>query len=368
MNNHITYQQVVSRLNENMLGYLSLPVNAGEGRMIVTQRGGRVLGPFLGENGESLLWMNAAFADPEAFRIFLSSGDWNLGGERVYIGPELQYAVPDRQQFWKSYTLSPDVDPGHYDLVWDKPNDQCRLYQEMLLDAYPNLGKKALCLTRLMGRARDPLRNLDDYKALLDGIIYCGYYHQLTLAEKSSDRLMSQTWDLTQINPGGVLIMPVLPDVTITDYYDPVDETWQTVGAHHVCLRISGDHKFKLGYKAPHVLGRAGYLNRLDEDRLCFIFRQFYSNPFTLYLDEPFDKPGCKGDSLQIYQDDGALGGFAEIECIGQPIGGITNRTRVTDDISLSFYIGPPQKVLRIAHHLVGVFPDEVLRDWEPEK
>jgi hypothetical protein len=188
------------------------------------------------------------------------------------------------------------------------------------------------------------------------------------LTEKKHNSLISQTWDLAQINPGGLLMIPALPDVEVTSYYDPVDETYQVVGEHQVCLRITGDHMFKMGYKAPHIFGRAGYFNHLADNCAYLIVRHYYNHPSTLYLDEPFDKPGCKGDSLQVYQDDGALGGFAEIECIGQPVGGKSHRSTVTDDISLSFYIGPTEKVARITEHLVGVSPDVVLRDWKGAK
>ncbi|MCD4671683.1 MAG: hypothetical protein K8R77_03375 [Anaerolineaceae bacterium] len=329
-------------------------------RIIISQRGGRIFGPFMGQVDESLLWTNSAFADAETFRAFLDAGDWNLGGERVYIGPELQYSVPDRKKFWDSYTLSPQVDPGNYELLMDDATGQCKLQQDMLLNAYPGDEKKALNLTRELRPAADPLRNLSNYANLIDGVAYCGYEQSLTLGEEENDGLISQTWDLTQINPGGTIFIPALPTIAPTDYYGPVDETWQTIESHYVRVNITGDKMFKLGYRAPQIYGRAAYFNVLSVDKACLIVRNFYNNPTSPYLDEPYHSLGCKGDSLQIYQDDGALGGFAEIECIGQAIGGFTDRSAVTDNISLWCYVGTPENIRQITYHLVGVMPDQI--------
>jgi hypothetical protein len=356
MNNRITYHQVITRFEKNDIHHVTLLLNRGV-RIIISQRGGRIFGPFLNEDDESLMWTNGAFASPDAFRDFLDAGDWNLGGERVYLGPELQYSVPDRKRFWETYKLSPQVDPGNYEMSVDDSESECRLHQNMVLDVYPEGGQKELSITRVITSAPDPLRNLSNYANLIDRVIYCGYDHSLTLSESENDGLISQTWDLVQINPGGTIFIPTLPTIEYTDYYEPVDETWQTIGPNHVQVKITGDRMFKLGYKSPHIYGRAGYFNLPDSNNACLIVRNFYNNSSSPYLDEPYHAPGRKGDSLQIYQDDGALGGFAEIECIGQAIGGSTNRSIITDHISLWCYVGVPEKIRRITHHLVGVMP-----------
>jgi hypothetical protein len=356
MKNRITYDQVLARFEENHMPYASLSLNNGA-RLIISQRGGRFFGPFLAEDEESLMWMNGAFASSDRFRDFLDAGDWNLGGERVYMGPELQYSVPDRTRFWESYQLSPQIDPGNYDLSVHQAQGEGRLQQAMVLDAYPERGQKELRLTRKVRPAPDPLRNLSNYEDLIAGVDFCGYEHSLTLSEARNDGLISQTWDLVQIRPGGTIIIPAVPAIEYTDYYEPVDETWQTIESHYVQVKITGDRMFKTGYKSPHLHGRAGYFNILDSNRACLLVRSFYNNPSSPYLDEPYHAPGCNGDSLQIYQDDGALGGFAEIECIGQAIGGPTNRSNITDYISLWCYVGPPEKIKRVTYQLVGAVP-----------
>jgi hypothetical protein len=210
MNNRITYHQVITRFEENDIHHAILLLNNGA-RSIISQRGGRIFGPFLSEDDESLMWTNGAFASVDAFRNFLDAGDWNLGGERVYLGPELQYSVPDRKRFWETYKLPPQVDPGNYEMSTDDSESECRLHQNMVLDVYPERGQKELSLTRVVKSAKDPLRNLSNYANLINGVVYCGYEHSLTLSEAENDGLISQTWDLVQINPGGTILIPALP-------------------------------------------------------------------------------------------------------------------------------------------------------------
>lgn len=356
MNNRITYNQIVTRFAENDIDYYSLDLNS-QARVIISLRGGRIFGPFLNEDDESMLWVNSAFSTSQEFQAFIKDDNWNLGGERVYLGPELQYSVPDRNRFWETYALSPQVDPGHYKFTLNSETDVCTFHSDMIMDAYPAKGRKELSLFRRVSPARDPLRELCNYEDLLKKVDFCGYEHSVTLHEKKNDGLISQTWDLLQINPGGQILIPASPAVEFTEYYEPVDETVQTIHQNHVRVFIAGDRMFKIGYKAPHIFGRAGYYYKLDSKRACLMVRSFYNNPSYPYLDEPYNKPGKVGDSLQIYQDDGELGGFAEIECIGQAIGGETGRSDFTDHLSLWCYVGLPKKIQQISLNLLGVKP-----------
>jgi len=358
METRITYRQVIDRLQESHLTHTTLSLPGGA-RIVITERGGRILGPFLTVDGTSMMWLSESFAAAEAFQAFLDAEDWNLGGERVRVGPELQYSVPDRSRFWETYTLSAEDDPGRYVLSAAGTGGAWRLSKDMVLDVYPSRGRKRLHMDRLISEAADPLRELVVYRELMDGVVYAGYDHRITLEEPESDGIVSHAWDLVQINVGGVLVIPVLPPIEYSDYYEPLEAGTQVRTQHHLCLKITADRKFKRGFKAPHILGRVGYFNQLGPDQACLLVRTFYSNPSSSYLDEPYRSPGCRGDSLQVYQDDGALGAFAEIECIGETVGGNMGRSTTTDAMLLWCYMGAPAKVGRIAKHLIGLDPVE---------
>ena len=57
MNNRITYQQVITSLDQNRLPYATLSLQNNI-NVIVTQRGGRILGPFLSPTAESVFFFN----------------------------------------------------------------------------------------------------------------------------------------------------------------------------------------------------------------------------------------------------------------------------------------------------------------------
>ena len=181
--------------------------NVQELAQVAKEVGALVLRGQMGQGGESIFWTNNSFANPDSFKRFLNSGDWNLGGERIWIAPELQYAVPDRSNFFDSYSLSPQVDPGQY-VLDEAKRQQWRLRQDMTLDVYIPAGKqKELHLDRLIRRAEDPLRNLSHHQDLIDGVVFAGYEQLTTLSEVEHDGLMSQTWNVIQLNPGGVLLI-----------------------------------------------------------------------------------------------------------------------------------------------------------------
>lgn len=358
MSDRIRYQQVIDRLEENGLVYGVLALQNGVSA-IVSQHGGRVFGPFLTEDSESVFWTNDAFASPEAFGEFLRSGNWNIGGDRMWIAPEIQYHVPDRDDFWGSVFWPEQVDPGTYTLQQPAPG-QWLLSQDMTLQAY-NLasGQKELHLERLIRPVEDPLRNVRAYAELLDGVQYSGYEQVVTLSEGKRDDIVSEAWSLTQLNPGGVLVIPASPRVEYTDYYEPVDDRLQTFHPGHVRLQITGDRQYKVGYKAAHVLGRLAYFNHIDDgpdDRHAYlIVRNFFNNPSAAYAEEPDQKIGCRGHSIHVYNDDGNAGGFGELECNAQTIGGETGRSSSTDQLVLWLYVGAPDKVKEIGLHLLGI-------------
>ena len=71
------------------------------------------------------------------------------------------------------------------------------------------------------------------------------------------------------------------------------------------------------------------------------------------YVEEPDRSPGQQGDSIHIYNDNGGLGGFGELECHGQAIGGLTGRSTSVDQMVLWLYVGAADKVTEIAAHLL---------------
>jgi hypothetical protein len=348
MNNHVTYDMVRARLEENGIPHGSIETGAGS-RIVVSQRGGRIFGPFLGDRGESLLWTSGHFSDAAAFRRFLDSADWNIGGDRVWIAPEHRYNVRDRSDFFGSYTLPQQVDPGQYRL--EMSGRECRLRQEVALDVHgPSAPPKRLRFDRRVGATADPLRELADPA---EDVAFAGYVHEVHLVEEEDDGAPAETWNLAQVNPGGHAYVAVTGGATYTDFYAPAGPRHQAF-AGYTRILIDARHMFKVGYKAPRVLGRMGYHHRLDGERECLFVRAFFCDPSGTYTMEPASRPGDRGYPVQVFNDDGTYGGFGEIECSGRAIGGDTGRSASTDVICSWFYVGVRERLRPIASILLG--------------
>ena len=142
----ITDNQVVARLKENNLACQTLALQ-NDSFILISQRGGRIFGPFLSPGSPSLLWINPAFAEPQAFQAFLNAGEWNLGGERVWIAPEVQYTFQDRNDPWGSYHLPDQMDPGQHlldHLPVQHPGENAVTVADAVIDAAVRAGPEFL--------------------------------------------------------------------------------------------------------------------------------------------------------------------------------------------------------------------------------
>lgn len=352
MNHHLTYEHVASRLSENDLAYETVDIGGGV-RIIVSQKGGRVFGPFAGESSESVLWLNEPFKETDSFKRFLDSGDWNLGGNRVWIAPEHRFNMKDRFNLFETYTLPADIDPGRYELT-SNANGFALTVDAVLAVYGPEASAKELRVERSIVPAADPLRETTTYGDLAQNVSYGGFLHEVRLAEAKDDGVPAELWDLAQVNIGGHAYAAVSNGETRTDFYKPSDEAHYTVFPNYTRLKIDGEYMYKVGYKAPQFLGRIAYHNSLGNGTEYLLVRAFLSNPSATYTMEPPEVPGDRGYPIQVFNDDGTYGGFGEIECSGQAIGGDTGRSETIDQIVNWLYVGPRESLKAIARILIG--------------
>ena len=348
-----TFRHVVGSL-ESCGEQFSLVDLGGGARIVITRYGGRIIGPFFGEDQECPLWLSPSFAQPDALTAVLHGRSWNIGGDRIWLAPELQYNVRDRTRFLQTYDLQQALDPGSYSLEKSGPAG-CELDQEIRLLAYDHQDRsKRLQISRRIRRVDDPLRKLAGYGAIAGDLRFAGYEHEVTLTDCEPDGLCSQAWNITQVPPGGVAIVPTVPGLEYADHLNPVDSEHLEVSRHHLKVRIKGDCIFKIELKAAHHFGRSGYFRVLSPGQAVLMVKLSFNNPSEHYVMEAPHSPGIRGYSFDIYQDDGGLGGFGEIECHGRPIGGESSRAASTDQFVNWFYMGPETAVSTAALHLLG--------------
>ncbi|HOV65015.1 MAG TPA: hypothetical protein PLG43_14175 [Spirochaetia bacterium] len=371
------------RFEETGLRYATLEMGQ-DGKLVVLERGGRIF-PFIAADGgeyRSILWANPAFGDSQSFEALLKAGEWNLGGERLWIAPEMQYAIKDRKRLEESYELPKAMDPGSYRLSEESKATAKRSqdYNErnaVLLSASFELhaynlasGTKLLETERRIKAAPNPLRELAAYRALMEGLSYAGYEHYITLTDLGSrpdspSDAWSETWTIMQLHQGGTLTIPLYGSPEYSWYYEPQDPSVFRISEAKAELDLAGGIKFKVGFKAPCISGRAGYLMPWigDADSRCLIVRNFYCNPSGTYREEPFTREGDRGYPFHVYNADGSFGCFGELECNGQAVGptckpeasGTIDESTSFDRMVTWIFTGSLVKVLRVRKVLLGI-------------
>jgi hypothetical protein len=351
--NMVTLTETVARLTEAGLSHECLDLTP-RCTIVICQRGGRIFGPFF-NGAPSLNWMPSAFKDRELFARFIESGHWNIGGERIWIGPEIQYMIPNRANYWGSYDLPKEMDPGDYSLT-RTGQYTCRLSQHIEIEAYRSLAeRKNLDIDIKIAPVKNPLRFLSEFENLMQAVEYAGYRQEVTLLESQSDDILSESWNLYQVNPGGQLIVPSVPDVEVSDYYEPVGPHLSR-SLNVTRVSVTGSHRFKIGFKAPHVFGRLGYINTGADGVEYLLVRNFLNDPSSIYAEESDVAIGRIGDSIHTYNDDGGLGGFGELEVRGRTIGGDSGRSESTDEFEMWCFRGEHKAITRLSQYLLGTY------------
>ena len=353
-----TFEQLTRSLDMRGLAYGVLTLDNSV-RLVLTERGGRLMGPFL-PDGTSVAWINPVLADAGSLDRFLESGDWNMGGDRIWIAPEVQYLATDRDRFNETCVIPEQMDPGSWTLTGGGAGASAWfLRQRATLEAHSLArGRKTVDVVRQVIPALNPLRSLREAGSLMAGVRYAGWEHSVRLTESTADDIVSETWNVLQVRPGSTMLIPCSPRIEISDiggYRDPAPETAKTVRGNHLRIDVTGDRQWKIGLRSAHVTGRLGCLTPLGSAELCLLVRSFDNNPSALYSEESFDQPGNNGNSVHVYHDDGELGSFGELECNGQAIGGPTGRSTSTDTFTTWLYTGPAEALREIGAHLLGI-------------
>ena len=173
------------------------------------------------------------------------------------------------------------------------------------------------------------------------------------------NRMPIEFWDITQLNPGGEIIIPSTSELEYVDYYSPIGNLFERHERYSIA-KATGRHYYKIALPALQLLGRVAYINRYDETRYYTLIKQYNNNPSSPYCCEPADRPNLRGCSLFIYNDSGSLGGFTELEHSGQTISDGSNILTSQDQTLYWVYIGRFDQIRDIVKSFTGVVHDRV--------
>ena len=350
MNNHIVFTQAERLLKQNSIPYETLDLGNGYLALLV-RYGGRLLGPFRGESGESVLWVNGAMGDDEAFAAFVAGRQVHLGGERFWINPELRFFCESPEKFNSTYTVQDDLDPGHYRL--SRREGTVCLSLEGILKALDTGEEKRFAAERRYFAAPNPLSWYRLTRAL--PVEYCGYTQEIDLTDLNPEiPIPLEPWTVTQVNPAGRYITPYFGDFEFVDYFTPVGGMQKVMPGYAEC-RVTGDRNYKVAYRAASTCGRTAFLRELENGQWHLMIRNYYSDPSVPYTAGPWGEPGNRGCSLFLYNDDGSNGGFGELENSGITVGAGTGRSKSTSVSSTWFFFGDQGSVAKIMRGLLGI-------------
>lgn len=341
---------LIKRLEESNIKYLSVKLDRGY-ECIVTERGGRIFGPFSKKDKYGILWISEVFKDSKTFKQFLKDGLWNVGGDRLWIAPELQFSVKNRNKFWETLKVDKNIDPGRYKL--SLKNNAAFLKQKINLKAdILAKGEVSIAIERIIKEAPNPIRELKNSNDLMKDVTYCGFEQEINIETIKGYDIPLEGWNLTQIYPKGYLYILSSPNVEYADYYEPSKRFIKTY-PNFVRMQITGRDRYKVGFKSCQIYGRMIYLTK-HNDTSCIIIKNFPNNPSSFYREEPPFQKNNRGFSLHVYNDDGMSGGFAEMECNMQSIGGKSGYLKSRDRVSTWIYLGEGKKLNRITEKLCG--------------
>lgn len=229
---------------------------------------------------------------------------WNVGGDRLWVGPERAWiwTQPDSTEP-SSAELPSAMDPGAWSIV-NSDDTTCRVTQSMELRHRHEQASLRLQMDRTFRHVEVPT---EDFRTSI------AYQTENCLTIIGGDTAQPVSlWHMVQVPPGGNILIP-LEGEPVRSYFEPTPPGYQSMDGGLLRVRVDGKSRFKGGISPERTLGRQAYVRPIEDGWLVF-YRRFTVEPWRDYCDAPMTDASGQGDALQFYNDDGNAGGFGEVE------------------------------------------------------
>lgn len=337
-------------------GLESLLRPCGAGQLLTCTRGARAFP--LDETGAPLLWVAPTLLRPPAAGLAsLPPSFWNMGGERLWIAPEIRFMIRDRGDFDGSYELPAAMDPGRWAADPDEPD---RYLQSLELEERDTGELLRLEVEQRLAEAADPLRRSHGRTA----VRHMGWTREVRLRRSQADAgtVACQSWVVVQVPPGGHAWVPGAAGARVTDYFEPVDGAHLQRPGGHAVLNLTGRRRYKVGLRTGEHRGLLLHWREVEGGRAVLTLRRFHDLPSTRYLEQPPAAPRHEGDSAYVYNDDGRHGGFGELEVLGHALEPAARS--VADLFEMHVWWGPAADVAAVARAWLGAEWAPALTTW----
>lgn len=312
-------------------------------KVVVLPFGGRVIGLYP-DKSFNVLWVNPELYSGESARSFFAGEGWlNIGGDRSWISPEIDTNFGDPERGMESYDVPKTIDPAAYNVT---SCEEASLTLETTMDVLFRRSKQQ-CKLELMKQVslleKPPIE-------LAENISFAGYTVKCILRTESevSDEIRPGIWNLLQIPGKSQVIIPVKEKTKPRTFFGkPI----YTAGKNLIACDVHTSLSFKFGIHAEKSKGFMLSINPTTEPA-SLIVRIFNVGEKSLYADVPLDDPADSGYMQQVYVDDGALGGFGELEYHSPAIGGERQR-EIHDICEIWAFTGAENTLREIAKSLL---------------
>jgi hypothetical protein len=289
-----TRDDLISSLDKSSIAYNLLDGPAEFWAVIAPSMGARILGT--GVDEENFFWVPSDGPVP---------GEWNCGGQRTWIAPELGSRGFFGTGFddWK---VPPPIDPGNYSLTGSSDHSLSfrNEFSPIRID-----GSEYNAAIR---RSIEIEGNSTAHLSVTTGLE--------NLGEKVIEEDIG-LWNIIQA-PSEVPALFIIPVKTagpvLRHYFGELPPEWVRYGSGAVYVRACAGKVYKAGIPAKYSAGSIAYIrpSRTDRDRYTMIIKTFPVDPEGTYKDKPPASTGPEGDVLQIYNSpDSAALPFSELEC-----------------------------------------------------
>jgi hypothetical protein len=283
--------------------------------IITPELSARVLGAsFDGDTGENLMWVNDSILDGSYWAE--KPYYWNAGGYRTWIAPEDLFFLDENNEWFVPASL----DPAPYRIT-EQSDYSVTLEADVNLKTNIDKYYKTIIRRRISLLTETPY----DVGTLPEDVKYMGIDLMHSLTNNSEEFIGVDLpyiclWNLLQINPSGTTLVPLVegydPKTAYREYFDPLGDRL-VVSNDIISVKIDGEYRSKIGIRPEACKSGIAFL-RDNHDNTGILFVMLLSiDPNGIYVDKPWGTESDYGDAIELYNDDGNMGGFAEIECHG---------------------------------------------------
>lgn len=315
------------------------------GRIVVMPFGGRVIGLYARPEF-NCLWTNPLLtSNPAKVAAAMWRPDWlNPGGDRTWISPELDFHVGDIKRMMETYEVPRAVDPGTHHIAWRNPTS-VTLVNHASVPFRRSSQRVELVLTKQIRLLEEPPSEFPR------SVKAAGYEVRNKLETTSAPPgTHPAAWHIMQVPGGGVIRVASRSAAQPRNFFG--ESKWSRQG-NSVRVVVEATKSFKLGIHAKESRGQMIYTGRAG-DNAFGVIRWFDVAESDRYYDVPPDDLTARGYMTQVYVDDGALGGFGEMEYHAPALEGRVGRTSV-EEVSRTWAItGEAGEIESVINAIIG--------------